>query len=71
MCPLCGSRTEVVDSRSDYKIANAIYRRRRCIKCDHKFTTYELPKSEYKKLFEVYISLEGMSRRFFGEQKGD
>lgn len=40
-CPYCGSRRDkVVDSRS----ANAgrtVRRRRECLKCEHRFTTYE------------------------------
>ena len=40
-CPECGeSPTKVLDSRSTF-IDTAINRRRICISCRHKFTTYE------------------------------
>ncbi len=40
-CPFCQSEdTQVVDTRSNPE-ANVIRRRRRCAKCDKRFTTYE------------------------------
>lgn len=40
-CPFCdSSETKVVDSRSAQK-NNAIRRRRECLDCGHRFTTYE------------------------------
>jgi transcriptional repressor NrdR len=40
-CPFCQSDdTQVVDTRSNPE-ANTIRRRRRCLKCDKRFTTYE------------------------------
>jgi transcriptional repressor NrdR len=40
-CPFCQNQdTQVVDTRSNPE-ANVIRRRRRCIKCDKRFTTYE------------------------------
>ena len=40
-CPKCGSvRDQVVDSRLIHEGA-AIRRRRKCLKCEHRFTTYE------------------------------
>ncbi|OGA16630.1 MAG: transcriptional regulator NrdR [Betaproteobacteria bacterium RIFCSPLOWO2_02_FULL_66_14] len=40
-CPFCQSEdTQVVDTRSNPE-ANIIRRRRRCVKCDRRFTTYE------------------------------
>jgi transcriptional repressor NrdR len=40
-CPFCSSDdTQVVDTRSNPE-ANVIRRRRRCPKCDKRFTTYE------------------------------
>lgn len=40
-CPFCGSNEDkVVDSR-DAKNGNAIKRRRQCLKCGKRFTTYE------------------------------
>lgn len=37
-CPICGNETKVIDSRSQ---VDFIYRRRRCIACNHTFTTSE------------------------------
>lgn len=37
-CPLCGSGTNVLDSRPT---SDGIRRRRACDKCQHRFTTYE------------------------------
>jgi len=40
-CPFCQNQdTQVVDTRSNPE-ANVIRRRRRCLKCDKRFTTYE------------------------------
>ena len=40
-CPFCQSEdTQVVDTRSNPE-ANTIRRRRKCLKCDKRFTTYE------------------------------
>jgi len=40
-CPFCGhTEDKVVDSRAG-KIADTIRRRRECIKCGRRFTTYE------------------------------
>ena len=52
-CPNCGSLTCVLDSR---RINDATRRRRECIKCKHKFTTYEVNENRYsviKKMIEV------------------
>ncbi len=41
-CAKCGSdKTEVVDSRANVK-GDAVRRRRRCISCHHRFSTYEI-----------------------------
>ena len=40
-CPFCQSEeTQVVDTRSNPEV-NTIRRRRKCLKCDKRFTTYE------------------------------
>lgn len=40
-CPKCGSKKiKVIDSRSQDK-SNAIKRRRECLECHHRFTTFE------------------------------
>lgn len=45
-CPFCGhSDTQVVDSRGADE-GDFIRRRRRCVACDRRFTTYERPELE-------------------------
>ncbi len=40
-CPFCGSgETQVVDTRANLE-ANTIRRRRKCVRCEKRFTTYE------------------------------
>jgi transcriptional repressor NrdR len=40
-CPFCGSEdTQVVDTRANLE-ANTVRRRRKCLKCAKRFTTYE------------------------------
>ena len=40
-CPFCNSEdTQVMDTRANPE-ANTIRRRRRCLKCEKRFTTYE------------------------------
>jgi transcriptional repressor NrdR len=49
LCPTCKGQSRVVDSRF-VKQGGSIRRRRKCLKCNHRFTTYELgvedPKDE-------------------------
>ncbi|UOF93775.1 MAG: transcriptional repressor NrdR [Bordetella sp.] len=41
-CPFCGhSDTQVLDSRVSSEEADTVRRRRRCLSCDKRFTTYE------------------------------
>jgi len=40
-CPFCGSEdTQVVDTRANLE-SNTIRRRRKCVRCEKRFTTYE------------------------------
>src|SRR5919201_4192564 len=40
-CPFCGSEdTQVVDTRANLE-TNTIRRRRKCVRCEKRFTTYE------------------------------
>lgn len=48
-CPLCDhDKVRAVDSRPT--TGNAIRRRRRCVKCGHRFSTYEIAGSELEEL---------------------
>lgn len=37
-CPVCGGKTRVLDSEAD---SESVYRRRKCVECDHRFYTTE------------------------------
>lgn len=51
-CPYCGqSESKVVDSRKSNRITReiaCIYRRRKCVNCNHRFTTYEVREDDMK-----------------------
>lgn len=46
-CPICGGETKVVDSRSEL---DCVYRRRRCLDCEYRFTTREIEDDLLKRL---------------------
>ncbi len=63
-CPFCGeSRDKVVDSRSS-KEGAAIRRRRECIGCGKRFTTYE-----YVEQFQVAVIKKDRRREPYDRQK--
>lgn len=63
-CPFCRhDETQVVDSRL-YESGDIIRRRRRCLACDKRFTTYE----SYEHLFPKIIKKNG-SRQEFNRKK--
>lgn len=41
-CPKCGSKTKVLDTRDSDQFETCWWRRRQCLNCKHKFTTYEI-----------------------------
>lgn len=45
LCPICGYATQVFDSRGD---GEAIQRRRKCLKCQNKFSTIEIDADLYQ-----------------------
>lgn len=51
-CPTCGGDTKTKDTRRtvldylDNQRGPAVRRRRQCLKCKSRFTTYELPKNQ-------------------------
>lgn len=47
VCPCCGGETEVRDSRP---VPRSIRRRRHCVGCGHRYTTYEVPACELEAL---------------------
>lgn len=63
-CPYCGSReTEVVETR-DSEDLETIRRRRACIKCEKRFTTYERVEN-----INLYVIKKDGKREQFDRQK--
>ena len=51
-CLLCPGGTHVLDSRYT-KGLEAQRRRRKCDRCGHRFTTYELPVTQYRAILTM------------------
>lgn len=47
LCPICGKKTEVIDSRSD---CESVSRKRKCLECGYRFCTVEIDEDLYKKI---------------------
>ncbi len=47
ICPVCGGDTMVCDSRPK---PETVFRKRKCLSCDHRFATYEVDADLYQKL---------------------
>ncbi len=63
-CPFCGyEQDKVVDSRSS-KEGRAVRRRRECLKCEKRFTTYE-----YIEKFPLTVVKSDMRREPYDRQK--
>jgi transcriptional repressor NrdR len=63
-CPFCGSiEDKVIDSRAS-KEGDVVRRRRECLKCEQRFTSYE----RVEDLFPMVIKKDG-SREFFDGHK--
>ena len=59
-CPKCGSRDDkVIDSRQS-RDSSSIRRRRQCLSCGYRFTTYETP-AEVRYLRTIGADCVGMS----------
>ena len=50
-CPLCTASSRVIDSRPHTH--GAVYRRRECDRCRHRWTTYEVLERAYKRMQRV------------------
>ena len=70
LCPVCGGASRVLDTRTNDHV-NTVKRRRECIKCGKRFTTYEkieyMPlivrkKSGRTELFDKSKILKGMAK---------
>lgn len=53
-CPKCGGKTRTYDTRP--KSGNTNWRRKRCEKCDYRFTTIELTAAELAKHIRTFDS---------------
>lgn len=63
-CPFCnGTETKVVDSRFAND-GDQIRRRRECLECQERFTTYEVPELTFPRMVK-----QDASREAFNEQK--
>ena len=63
-CPFCGDQdSKVVDSRHN-EDSNSIRRRRECMKCQRRFTTYEMVES-----MPITVVKRGGSRQSFDRNK--
>lgn len=49
-CPLCSADSKVFNSRP---IEGAVWRRRECLKCRHRWTTYEITERRIKRVERV------------------
>ena len=49
LCPRCGASAGVTDSRQVGD--GSVRRRRKCVQCAHRFTTYEVPGDRYTRIF--------------------
>lgn len=70
LCPICGGDSKVLDTRTNESV-NSVKRRRECMKCGKRFTTYEriedMPlivrkKSGRTELFDKSKILKGMAK---------
>lgn len=52
-CPRCNSQSKVFNSRD---VNQARWRRRRCMKCGHRYSTYEIHAEEYERLQQVDVN---------------
>lgn len=52
-CPLCKAESTVIDSRPTPEVDGSIRRRRQCDSCKHRWTTYEISATSYKRVQRV------------------
>lgn len=58
LCPECSNKTEVDATRKHESRANVLRRRRRCVNCGYRFTTYEIPAAEWERWQAAEKTLE-------------
>ncbi len=63
-CPKCDEKSAVIDSRYwSYRFIMSHRRRRKCLKCEERFTTYEFHREDFMKIEE---NIENFRKRFYG-----
>lgn len=60
-CPLCTASSRVIDSRPHSN--GAVYRRRECDRCRHRWTTYEVLERAYKRMQRVDAVVAELAER--------
>ena len=53
-CPRCNGESKVIDSRDG---ETARRRRRECLRCKHRYSTYEIHANEYDRLQVIEIDM--------------
>jgi len=61
-CESCGGRTKIIDSRKDSAMGFT-RRRRSCLSCRHRFTTYEVPAWAARALVSLMDAISYLSPR--------
>ena len=64
-CPRCSSETRVTDSRTEHQHGLAVRRRRTCMSCHHRFTTYEIELRQDQAVTIARPGREGMTMTHF------
>ncbi len=59
LCPVCGSDSRVVNTSTT---GQAIRRRRRCMSCDERWTTYEIPSTTISALVEFAATAGSLAK---------
>jgi transcriptional regulator NrdR family protein len=60
ICPICDSINLKVFNTKRYETKQ--YRRRKCLECDYRFTTYEVDTALLMELFEEQFDLDTISK---------
>lgn len=64
-CPECGYKSKTLDTR-EYRKKPGVMRRKECLKCGHRYNSYEIYEAEYNKMLannQVIDEISGMILR--------
>ena len=65
-CPKCGADTRTSGYRKYIEKDNIYIRGRKCIGCDYKFHTIEMPSDDNHNAIELYKIFSQLMRKFMG-----